>query len=84
MPTIWLSSKVLAIGNKSELLQNLCLTRIKKLVQTVTWPNATIPEWQEYTSGAPGVCKIPEGCVIIEMYNTVIVSYKLLACPWRC
>ena len=31
----------------------------KKPVQTVTWYNATIPEWQEYTSGAPGVRKIP-------------------------
>ena len=42
----------------------------KKPVQTVTWSNATIPEWQEYTSGVPEVCKIPEGYVIIEMYNT--------------
>ena len=42
----------------------------KKPVQTVTWSNATIPEWQEYTSGAPEVRKIPEGYVIIEMYNT--------------
>ena len=42
----------------------------KKPVQTVTWSNATIPEWQEYTSGAPAVRKIPEGYVIIEMYNT--------------
>ena len=39
-------------------------------MQTVTWSNATIPEWQEYTSGVPGVRKIPEGYVIIEMYNT--------------
>ena len=29
MPSIWLSSEVLAIGNKSELLQNACLTRIE-------------------------------------------------------
>ena len=42
----------------------------KKPVQTVTWSNATIPEWQEYTSEAPEVRKIPEGYVIIEMYNT--------------
>ena len=39
----------------------------KKPVQTVTWSNATIPEWQKYTLGAP---EIPEGYVIIEMYNT--------------
>ena len=42
----------------------------KKPVQTVTWSNATIPEWQKYTLGAPEVRKIPEGYVIIEMYNT--------------
>ena len=42
----------------------------KKPVKTVTWSNATIPEWQEYTSGAPEVRKIPGGYVIIEMYNT--------------
>ena len=42
----------------------------KKPVQTVPWSNATIPESQEYTSGAPEVRKIPEGYVIIEMYNT--------------
>ena len=44
-------------------------TSLRKL-QTVTWSNATIPEWQKYTSGAPEVRKIPEGYVIIEMYNT--------------
>ena len=42
----------------------------KKPVQTITWSNATIPEWQKYTLGAPEFRKIPEGCVIIEMYNT--------------
>ena len=42
----------------------------KKPVQTVTWSNASIPEWQKYTLGAPEVRKIPEGYVIIEMYNT--------------
>ena len=42
----------------------------KKLVQTVAWFNASIPEWQKYTLGAPEVRKIPEGYVIIEMYNT--------------
>ena len=42
----------------------------KKPVQTVTLSNATIPEWQKYTLGAPEVRKIPEGYVIIEMYNT--------------
>ena len=42
----------------------------KKPVQTITWSNATIPEWQKYTLGAPEFRKIPEGYVIIEMYNT--------------
>ena len=42
----------------------------KKPVQTVTWSNAIIPEWQEYTLGALAVRKIPEGYVIIETYTT--------------
>ena len=42
----------------------------KKPVQTITWSNAAIPEWQKYTLGGPEVRKIPEGYVIIEMYNT--------------
>ena len=42
----------------------------KKPVQTVTWSNASISEWQKYTLGVPDVRKIPEGYVIIEMYNT--------------
>ena len=42
----------------------------KKPVQTVTWSNASISEWQKYTLGAPEFLKIPEGYVIIEMYNT--------------
>ena len=33
------------------------------------WSEASIPEWQKYTLGAPAVRKIPEGYVIIEMYN---------------
>ena len=39
-------------------------------MQTVTWSNASIPEWQKYTLGAPDFLKVPEGYVIIEMYNT--------------
>ena len=39
-------------------------------LQTVTWSNASISEWQKYTLKAPAVRKIPEGYVIIEMYNT--------------
>ena len=35
-----------------------------------TWSEASIPEWQKYTLGAPEVRKIPEGYVIIEMYTT--------------
>ena len=42
----------------------------KKPVHTVTWSNASISEWQRYTLGAPEFLKIPEGYVIIEMYNT--------------
>ena len=65
----------------------------KKPVQTVTWSNASIPEWQKYTLGAPDLLKVPEGYVIIEMYNTsrnkdyqperggvLIKRRKLLAC----
>ena len=42
----------------------------KKPVQTVTWSDAPNDVWQKYTLGAPEVHKIPEGYVIIEMYNT--------------
>ena len=56
----------------------------KKPVQTVTWSNASIPEWQKYTLGAPEVRKIPEGYVIIEMYNTLriikIISLSVEVC----
>ena len=41
----------------------------KKPVQTVTWSNGTIPEWQKYTLGAPEVRKIQEGYAIIDMYS---------------
>ena len=34
------------------------------------WSEASIHEWQKYTLGAQTVRKIPEGCVIIEMYTT--------------
>ena len=40
----------------------------KKPVQT--WSNATIPKWQKYTLEALEVHKIPEGYVVIKMYNT--------------
>ena len=42
----------------------------KKPVQTVTWSDVPNDVWQKYTLGAPEVRKIPEGHVIIEMYNT--------------
>ena len=42
----------------------------KKPVQTVTWSDVPNDVWQKYTLGAPEVRKIPEGYVIIEMYNT--------------
>ena len=42
----------------------------KKPVQTVTWTDVPKDVWQKYTLGAPEVRKIPEGYVIIEMYNT--------------
>ena len=44
-------------------------TSSRKL-KTVTWSSASIPEWQKYTLAAPEFRKIPEGYVIIEMYNT--------------
>ena len=42
----------------------------KKPVQTVTWSDVSNDVWYKYTWGAPAVRKIPEGYVIIEMYNT--------------
>ena len=42
----------------------------KKPVQTVTWSDVPIDVWLKYTLGVPDVRKIPEGYVIIEMYNT--------------
>ena len=141
MPSIWLSSEVLAIENKSELSENACSIRIEctlwmlitkrpknrldtcwwitspahhpiskflqtflanavyhfgvnsteptrvetkpvgkhrtatkitssRKLQTVTWSDVPNDVWQKYTLGAPEVRKIPEGYVIIEMYNT--------------
>ena len=45
-------------------------TTSSRKLQTVTWSNASLPEWQKYTLGAPTVRKIPEKYVIMEMYNT--------------
>ena len=42
----------------------------KKPVQTVSWSDVPNDVWQKYTLGALEVRKIPEGYVIIEMYNT--------------
>ena len=42
----------------------------KRTVQTITWSDVLNEVWQKYTLGAPAVRKIPEGYVIIEMYNT--------------
>ena len=42
----------------------------KKPVQTVTWSDVPNDVWLKYTLGAPEVRKIPEGYVIIEIYNT--------------
>ena len=42
-----------------------------KPVQTVTWSDVPNDVWLKYTLGAPEVRKIPEGYVIIEMYNTL-------------
>ena len=39
-------------------------------MQTVTWSDVPNDVWLKYTLGAPEVRKIPEGYVIIEMYNT--------------
>ena len=41
----------------------------KKPVQTVTSSDVPNDVWQKYTLGAQEVHKIPEGYVIIEMYN---------------
>ena len=41
-----------------------------KPAQTVTWSDVPNDVWQKNTLGAPEVHKIPEGYVIIEMYNT--------------
>ena len=45
-------------------------TKPARKLQTITWSDVPIDEWVKYTSGAPAVHKIPEGNVIIEMYNT--------------
>ena len=45
------------------------ITSSRKL-QTVTWSDVPNDVWLKYTLGAPEVRKIPEGYVIIEMYNT--------------
>ena len=42
----------------------------KKPVQTVTWSDVPNDVWLKYTLGASEFLKIPEGYVIIEMYNT--------------
>ena len=42
----------------------------KRPVQTITWSDVPNDVWQKYTLGALAVRKIPEGYVIIEMYNT--------------
>ena len=39
-------------------------------LQTVTWSDVPNDVWQNYTLGALAVRKIPEGYVIVEMYNT--------------
>ena len=36
----------------------------------ITWSDATIAEWQNYSLGAPVVRNIPEGYVITEMYKS--------------
>jgi hypothetical protein len=36
----------------------------------ITWSDATIPEWQNYTKEAQVVRNIPEGYVITEMYKS--------------
>ena len=39
-------------------------------MQTITWSDVPNDVWHKYTLGAPAIRKIPEGYVIIEMYNT--------------
>ena len=43
----------------------------KKPVQTVTWSDVPNDVWLKYTLEAPEVRKIPEGYVILKMYNTL-------------
>ena len=45
-------------------------TKPVRKLQAITWSDVPIDEWVKYTSKAPAVRKIPEGYVIIEMYNT--------------
>ena len=45
-------------------------TKPVRKLQIITWSDVPIDEWVKYTSRAPAVHKIPEGYVIIEMYNT--------------
>ena len=42
----------------------------RKQPQPITWLDATISEWQNYTRGAQVVRNIPEGYAIIEMYKS--------------
>ena len=43
--------------------------------QNIYWSDAAIPVWQNYTSGAQALRKIPDGYKIIEMYKTSRNSY---------
>ena len=38
--------------------------------QDITWSDATVSEWQNYTLGAQAVRNIPEGYATIEMYRS--------------
>ena len=62
--------KTKPVGKQSTTPVTKTTSSRKKPVQTVTWSNASVSEWQKYTLGAPEFLKIPEGYVIIEMYNT--------------
>ena len=44
----------------------------------ITWSDATIAEWQNYTKEAQVVRNIPEGYVITEMYKSLLLLLLLL------
>ena len=60
-----------AKGNSTSVESTPVETRLgRKQPQPITWSDATISEWQNYTRGAQVVRNIPKGYAIIEMYKS--------------